>query len=436
MFRIRRVFDDLSPANRSALVQIRQILGDQFPLLDPGDVDKIPELLKNPVKHGFRSILFVADDEQNRVAGFALLSHEPDLRFCYLDYISAAKKATGRGIGGALYERVREEANDLGALGIFFECLPDDPKLCADSEVLKQNQARLKFYEKYGAFPVIGTDYETPVKQGDDNPPYLVFDPLGKETPLSRDAARGIVRAILEHRYKHLCPADYINRVVNSFKDDPVRLRHALYIKAGQQSVPPGEGDRKRIALVINDRHAIHHVRERGYVESPVRIRSILRELEKTDLFETVPPQEFSEKFLRTVHDPTYLSYFKRVCQNLQADQSVYPYVFPIRNQARPPQELAVRAGYYCIDTFTPLSRNAWLAAKRSVDCALTAANLILEGYRFAYALVRPPGHHAERKSFGGFCYFNNAALAAQLLSDVGPVAILDRSSSTTAPTS
>ncbi len=87
---------------------------------------------------------------------------------------------------------------------------------------------------------------------------------------------------------------------------------------------------------------------------------------------------------------------------------------------------MPVRAGYYCIDTFTPLNKNAYLAAKRAVDCALTAAEAILEGYRLAYALVRPPGHHAERGAFGGFCYFNSAAVAAHFLSTYGRLAILD----------
>jgi acetoin utilization deacetylase AcuC-like enzyme len=88
--------------------------------------------------------------------------------------------------------------------------------------------------------------------------------------------------------------------------------------------------------------------------------------------------------------------------------------------------ELTVRAGYYCIDTFTPLSSNAFIAAKRAVDCTLTAAEKIIGGFRLAYALVRPPGHHAERNVFGGFCYFNNAAIAAHHLSQYGPVAMLD----------
>jgi acetoin utilization deacetylase AcuC-like enzyme len=116
----------------------------------------------------------------------------------------------------------------------------------------------------------------------------------------------------------------------------------------------------------------------------------------------------------------------KRACQNVPAGKSLYPYVFPIRNVARPPKELSVRAGYYCIDTFTPLNQNAYPAAKRAVDCVLTAAEALLGGDRLAYALIRPPGHHAEHAAFGGFCYFNNCAIVAHHLSRTGPVAILD----------
>jgi acetoin utilization deacetylase AcuC-like enzyme len=126
------------------------------------------------------------------------------------------------------------------------------------------------------------------------------------------------------------------------------------------------------------------------------------------------------------VHDPAFVRYLKRMCATLPADQSIYPYVFPVRNATRPPRDLAIRAGYYCIDTFTPINRNAWPAARRAVDCALTGASALLTGTRLAYALVRPPGHHAEHSAFGGFCYLNSAAIAAHYLSREGRVAIID----------
>jgi acetoin utilization deacetylase AcuC-like enzyme/GNAT superfamily N-acetyltransferase len=426
MFRIRRVHDDITPGNKEAIAQVQEILRTQFPLLSRWDIAKLPEQLRNPLKYRFRSILFVAEGSKGRIIGFALLYHEPILKFCYLDYISAAERRTGGGIGGALYERVREEALDLNSIGLFFECLPDDPNLSKDPLVSKQNAARLRFYERYGARPIINTRYETPLNPGDDNPPYLVYDGLGQDGSLPLDSAREIVRAVLERKYKGVCPPSYVEMVVESFQDDPVRLREPRYIK--KAPLPPRRviPVDKQIVLVINDRHLIHHVEELGYVESPVRIDTILKELDKTGLFNKIAPRHFSERYIKTVHDGQFVDYFKKVCAGLAPGESIYPYVFPIRNIARPPKELPVRAGYYCIDTFTPINGNAFLAAKRAVDCALTAAEQILEGYRLAYALVRPPGHHAERRSFGGFCYFNSAAIAAQNLSAYGRVAILD----------
>ena len=181
----------------------------------------------------------------------------------------------------------------------------------------------------------------------------------------------------------------------------------------------------QRIALVVHDQQAIHHVRERGYVESPARIPSILRQLQRTDLFEEVPARHYSEKHIKAVHDADFVNYLKGTCERLQQGESIYPYVFPIRNAARPPKDIELRADYYCMDTFTPIHRNAYAAARRAADCALTAADQILQGRRLAYALVRPPGHHAERLAFGGFCYFNSAAIAAHYLSARGKVAIL-----------
>ena len=191
MFRIRRIYDSSLQTNREAINQVKEILHDQFPGLHKDDIGKINDQLVDPLKHRFRSILLVAEDSRRQVRGFALLMHATDLNFSYLDFISAARLATGRGIGSALYDKVREEALELGMIGVFFECLPDDPALCREKEVLKQNRARLRFYERYGARPIGNTAYETPLNEESDCPPYLVFDGLGRNKPLPRRPGQG-----------------------------------------------------------------------------------------------------------------------------------------------------------------------------------------------------------------------------------------------------
>jgi len=425
IFKIRKITDPYLPSNDVAINQVFSILRTHFPSVKEDKINEILEQMKDPLKYKFSSNLFVAEDGKSNVKGFAILFYMPDKNFFYLDYIAVKPGKISSGVGGAIYERLREEAQMHKSLGIFMECLPDDENLCKDKTEIKQNQSRLAFYERYGARPIIGTKYETNVNPDDDCPPYLVFDDLGNDIRLSSTEAKKIVRAILERKYPTYCPEDYIKMIISSIKDNPINLREFKYILK-ERPVEIRAAVKDEIALIINDKHDIHHIKEVGYIESPVRIGSIYKEIVKLNAFKTRPSRGYPDKYITQVHNVKYFNYFKTVCDKLPPGKSIYPYVFPVRNATRPPSDYTVLAGYYCIDTFTPINKNAFLAARSGVNCALTGAELLLEGYHTSYALIRPPGHHAERDVFGGFCYFNNGAIAANFLSKFGKIAILD----------
>jgi len=420
MLRIRKITDTRMPSDQQVLAEVEALIRLQFPGLREADIAKLPEQLENPFKYGFVSELLVSEDAKGVLRGFAIQLFEPDLKFAYLELIATLPRMQGGGLGAALYQRVREEAIAHGTEGLYFECLPDVPALSPDARTRRQNAARLRFYERYGARPILGTAYETPIEPATTDSPYLVFDALGGAGLPDAPRLQAIIRAILERKYGDICPPAYIETVVASVRPDAYALRAPRYVAAQtnskDQGAPTDAKPAEPIALVVNDRHSIHHIRERGYVEAPVRIRSILGELEKSGLFERVAARPFPDRAIREVHDGALVDYIQQACAEAPENKSVYPYVFPLRNPDRKPTERSVLAGYWCLDTFTPLNRHAYPAAREAVNCALTAAEQVLSGRRLAYALVRPPGHHAERRAFGGFCYFNNAAVAANWL--------------------
>jgi len=154
-----------------------------------------------------------------------------------------------------------------------------------------------------------------------------------------------------------------------------------------------------------------------------------------------VPAREHDDTVLRAVHDPALVDHLAQVWAEWSAAglpgeygrDRVVPYVFPTPGllgalPLRTPPAVHGRAGLFCYDTMTLVGPGSWAAIRGAVDTALTAADLVSGGERLAYALCRPPGHHVTRSAYGGSCYLNNAAVAAQALRDAGAgrVAVLD----------
>lgn len=426
-FRIRRVFDDFLPVNRRAIDQIISITKARIPDMDESYYESMRSMFRNPVYQKMRYIFFVCDDSRGDVKGFAQFSVAQDLNFCYLDIIATSSSKGSGGLGSALYERVREEAIHLGAKGIFIECQADDEKQIQDQKALRENRARLKFYERYGARPILHTRYEMHAQKRYGTPYFLLYDPLTEDGELSSSRAKKIIRAVLERKYEPPAEKKEIDTIVASITGESVILRDFRYgtHREVQVSLPSIPEDWK-IPLFYNKNHDIHHIRERGYVESPVRIRSILDVIIKSDLFIEEKTTRFPDRFLLEVHDKSFVSFFKKVSADIKSGRSLYPDVFPVRSETNKPRRLVTLAGYYSMDVYSPINRNAYLAARKAVDCALSGAKKILDGSPVVYALVRPPGHHAQRSLIGGFCYFNSTAIAAKYLGKMGRVAILD----------
>ena len=114
MFRIRRIYDDVLPGNRNALDQVKTIMRSRFASIPVEEMDQLGRHLRDPFLKRFLTILFVAENVRQRVQGFALVLHEPQIRFCYLDWIATQAGKTSGGVGGALYARVRQEAAGFG----------------------------------------------------------------------------------------------------------------------------------------------------------------------------------------------------------------------------------------------------------------------------------------------------------------------------------
>ena len=142
-------------------------------------------------------------------------------------------------------------------------------------------------------------------------------------------------------------------------------------------------------------------------------------------------PREHGLGPIAAVHTPEYLEFLENIYPRWQriegASQEVIPNIHPLARDGRYPASAVGQAGYHMADTSCPISAETWESACWSAWSAVDAADIVLAGARAAYALCRPPGHHAFADVAGGFCFINNSAVAAQrLLSKSDRVAILD----------
>jgi acetoin utilization deacetylase AcuC-like enzyme len=175
--------------------------------------------------------------------------------------------------------------------------------------------------------------------------------------------------------------------------------------------------------------------------ESPERILAIEAALTAAGGFAFEVPMEHGRAPILAVHDPDMVQVFEHAWTDARATGATggsrpwFPDTFLLAAYRGPmsPGELPVgahlRLGAYLFDTATPIVAGTWGAALAAVDVALTAAERVVGGVPLAYALCRPPGHHAARGMLGGYCYFNNSAIAAEWLRREGGarrVAILD----------
>lgn len=142
-------------------------------------------------------------------------------------------------------------------------------------------------------------------------------------------------------------------------------------------------------------------------------------------------PRDFGMGPLAAVHTAEYLAFLQTIHPRWKriegAADEVIPNIHPDRRSANYPKSAVGQAGYHQADTACPIAAGTWEAAYWSAQSALSAAEVVAGGERAAYALCRPPGHHAFADLAGGFCFLNNSGIAAEWLRGRGlRVAVLD----------
>ena len=167
--------------------------------------------------------------------------------------------------------------------------------------------------------------------------------------------------------------------------------------------------------------------------EKPSRAEIIRKRIDTVGLGPVSEPEEHDLSTAKKVHDPAYIDFLPTVWPEWEKSGrggTAMPYTWPTRGLRGdvPPDAIEARLGFYSFDAGATFVKGTWDAIKSSHDTALTAAALVKNGERTVFALCRPPGHHAGSNFMGGYCFINNASVAAQWFRDqgAGRVSILD----------
>lgn len=140
-------------------------------------------------------------------------------------------------------------------------------------------------------------------------------------------------------------------------------------------------------------------------------------------------PQDYGIAPISAIHTPQYLTFLQNIYPRWQridgAGAEVIPNIHPAARSDHYPKSAVGQAGYHQGDTACPINGETWLSAYWSAQTAITGADYIADGAECAYALSRPPGHHAFADMAAGFCFLNNSAIAAQRLTARGLRAVI-----------
>ncbi len=174
-------------------------------------------------------------------------------------------------------------------------------------------------------------------------------------------------------------------------------------------------------------RQELHNGGFTAYAETPSRAETILTAIGGAEV-----PEDRGDAAIRAIHHDDYLAFLREAPGRWAAagrPGDAMGYVWPVvGRRSIKIDRIDGQIGRFSFDASTPLTAQSWGSAYGSAQSVLAATQAVLDGERAAFALCRPPGHHAGADYYGGYCYLNTAAIAAQAARDAGRqrVAILD----------